>query len=223
MIERYLPRFIKKKLIKAARRIIIEINKKQSETIPKFEIQASSLNSAKLLPNREVLLDFLPKGGAVAELGVDRGEFSKKILELNQPQTLHLVDLWGTVRYHQGKRKEVEERFSKEILDGRVRIHHGYSTNLVDDFEDEYFDWIYIDTDHSYLTTQKELELWSKKIKSGGIIAGHDYILGNWNGLVRYGVIEAVHEFCNNQGWEILYLTMELSISPSFAIKKIRK
>ena len=54
-----------------------------------------------------------------------------------------------------------------------------------------------------------------------GIIAGHDYILGNWDGLVRYGVIESVYEFCVRYNWEIIFLTTELNNSPSFAIRRI--
>ncbi|WP_217643109.1 class I SAM-dependent methyltransferase [Algoriphagus ornithinivorans] len=192
----------------------------QSEKLPKVQIDEKSLKSARLLPNREALLELFPRGGVVAELGVDQGGFSEKILKINQPKTLHLVDLWSTERYHLGKRKEVEEKFSNEISKGEVSIHIGYSTEVVEKFEKDTFDWIYIDTNHSYATTKEELELWSNKVKPNGIIAGHDYIIGNWNGLVRYGVIEAVHEFCLNHDWEILYLTMELHTAPSFAIRR---
>jgi hypothetical protein len=71
------------------------------------------------------------------------------------------------------------------------------------------------------MNTIAELNLYSKKIKQGGIIAGHDYIIGNWTDMIRYGVIEAVYEFCVNNEWEIIYITMELNENPSFAIRKI--
>jgi len=63
--------------------------------------------------------------------------------------------------------------------------------------------------------------MYRTKVKENGIIAGHDYIVGNWNGLIRYGVIEAVHEFCLKYDWEILFITAELSNNPSFAIRRI--
>ena len=50
------------------------------------------------------------------------------------------------------------------------------SINATDLFDNEFFDWIYIDTDHSYETTYKELNSWSSKIKQDGVIAGHDYM-----------------------------------------------
>ena len=80
---------------------------------------------------------------------------------------------------------------------------------------------MYVDTSHSYKTTFEELERYSKKVKKGGYIAGHDYVIGNWDGLVRYGVIEAVYEFCVKHNWEIAFLTSELNDSPSFAIRRI--
>lgn len=95
------------------------------------------------------------------------------------------------------------------------------STEAAQDFEDGYFDWIYIDTDHSYETTRDELELYAPKMKPGGIIAGHDYKIGNWISMYRYGVIEAVHEFCVKHNWELIYLTVEPSESQSFANRKI--
>ncbi|MEX0773138.1 MAG: class I SAM-dependent methyltransferase, partial [Balneolales bacterium] len=83
-----------------------------------------------------------------------------------------------------------------------------------------YFDWIYIDTDHSYETTRDELRLYASKVKQGGIIAGHDYVKGNWITTYRYGVIEAVHEFCVNNDWELIYLTAEPIENQSFAIRR---
>ena len=86
---------------------------------------------------------------------------------------------------------------------------------------DSYFDWVYLDTDHTYDTTRRELELLRPKMKKGGIIAGHDYIFGNWDDGHRYGVIEAVREFCLTYQWEMIFLTHELDDHPSFAIREI--
>ncbi len=198
-----------------------KVNTATSEKIPKYEINKIHINNAKLITTREELLRILPQNGIVAELGVDEGNFSQMILSINKPKKLHLIDFWGSKRYNQIKRKKVENKFSKNIENKEVEINLGLSTEVVESFEDNYFDWIYIDTSHSYEGTIEELELYSKKVKESGIIAGHDYILGNWNGLVRYGVIEAVNEFCIKNNWEILYITTELNNNPSFAIRKI--
>ena len=189
--------------------------------IPKVELEEKHISNAKLILTREKLLELLPKGGTVAELGVDNGDFSQKILSINQPEKLYLVDFWGSKRYNKDKQNAVYKRFELELSSNKVEIALGLSTDVVTHFSEHQFDWIYIDTDHSYTTTRDELESYRTKIKPGGFIAGHDFRIGNWNGQSRYGVIEAVYEFCAKYDWEIVYITCENEEFPSFAIKHI--
>ena len=163
----------------------------------------------------------MKKNSIIAEIGVDHGEFSKKILQICKPQKLHLIDLWGSERYHSGLRKLVEGKFRNEINKGIVEINVGLSTVVVNNFKDNYFDWVYIDTAHSYDVTKSELKKYRKKIKQSGFIAGHDFVIGNWNDRIRYGVIDAVYEFCVKNNWEFIYLTMDYKESISFAIRRI--
>lgn len=193
----------------------------REEEIPKVPLKSENIQNCELLLNRDTLLKKMPKGSVVGEIGVDKGEFSRSIYNEAKPDKLHLIDIWNTERYNDGKFQMVRQAFSNEIEEGRVQIHRKLSTEAVDDFDDNYFDWIYIDTDHSYETTRDELNLYAPKLKEGGIIAGHDYEQGNWITTYRYGVIEAVHEFCVNNNWELLYLTAEPTENKSFAIRKI--
>lgn len=216
-----IPRSIQKKIYLQVRKVLIQIMKYQSKNIPKNNLDEIHVKNTKLLKDRFSLLEMLPKNAVVAELGVDQGNFSTKILEICQPKKLHLVDVWQDKRYHQNKRNQVESRFESNIKNEQVEINIGLSTDVVSSFPDNYFDFIYIDTDHSYPTTLSELELYSSKMKKEGIICGHDYIIGYWNGMVRYGVKEAVAYFCKKYNWELTYLTAETNGHPSFAVKKI--
>jgi hypothetical protein len=45
-----------------------------------------------VLPTRTVLLEHLPHGGTVAEIGTLRGDFAREILRVANPKELHLVD-----------------------------------------------------------------------------------------------------------------------------------
>lgn len=191
------------------------------ETMPVPKIGEEHVVNLRALVCREALLERLPKGGVVAELGVDFGGFSEKILHFNKPAKLHLIDVWQSKRYPETLFQKVSQKFSEQLDSGQVIINRGYSTEVSKDFENEYFDWIYIDTAHSYEVTKAELELYRPKMKNGGIIAGHDFIVGEIDVPWKYGVIEAVYEFCKEHQWEIIYLTMEREISPSFAIKEI--
>ena len=189
--------------------------------IVKVNLKNVHIKSAKLLENRSSLLTLMKKNAIVAEIGVAEGDFSREILQITQPQKLHLVDCWGSKRYHSGLKLLVENKFENEIKNEIVEVHKGLSTDMVSNFSDNYFDWIYIDTDHTYHTTLSELRLYAPKVKPDGIIAGHDYIMGNWEKYFKYGVIEAVHQFCVEENWEIVYLTMEGDNAPSFALKRI--
>lgn len=132
-----------------------------------------------------------------------------------------MFDLWNTERYGEDKFLQVQERFSSEIKKGKVDIIRKSSFDAAGDFSDGTFDWIYIDTDHTYQTTISELNLWHKKVKQDGYIAGHDYNVGNIVSGIKYGVVEAVAEFCVKNNWMISYLTADFSENISFAIKRL--
>ena len=189
--------------------------------MPSVPLGREHMQNCELLLNRSEMLSKLKKGGKVAEIGVAQGDFSELIIKITEPGSLHLIDVWNSRTYNESLFKEVTARFRELIDEGRILIHRKLSIDASEDFEDDYFDWIYIDTTHSYDTTREELARYAPKVKYDGIIAGHDYTTGNWDSLIRYGVIEAVHEFCVKYGWELVYLTVEPTENQSFAIRRI--
>lgn len=190
--------------------------------IPKIDLEQKHINNLQVLLDRYHLLMQLPKNAVCAEIGVNEGDFSKQIIQVSEPAKLHLVDAWAdAARYHDGLKLAVNDKFREEISIGKVEVNVGYSTDVLKTFPDNYFDWVYLDTDHTYKTTSAELNILKDKVKVNGIIAGHDYIIGNWVGDGRYGVIEAVHELCVNNQWELLFITINKDEMPSFAIRRI--
>ena len=144
------------------------------------------------------------------EIGVHLGNFSQQVLDVVHPAKFHLVDPWMYVAddeykgslYGGGKSDgqimmdqrfdQVQQRFRSEISRDIVTIHRASSEDAVGVFSDEYFDWIYIDGNHLYEFVKRDLDLYSSKVKDGGIIAGDDYgFPGWWND----GVTQAVDEF----------------------------
>ncbi len=186
-----------------------------------MELEEKHLRNLRTVPNRDKMLEFFPKGSTIAEIGVDKGDFSKKILSITKPKVLHLIDSWDSARYSKYELKMVRIRFDEEIASNRVVLHIGESTEELIKFKDGYFDWIYIDTSHEYEQTVKELELSRLKVRDGGIISGHDYCQGNIEKRLKYGVAGAVNNFCVNYDWEIIYLTLDQDLHFSFAIRKI--
>jgi len=187
--------------------------------MPFTALKDKHIQNARFVLDRLALLRDFPPNGVCAEIGVASGDFSQKILDISQPQKLHLIDMWSSDRYGLECENLVLSRFSKEIASEQVMINRGRSTDVLSAFSDGYFDWVYIDTVHDYTVTAKELEICRHKVKKGGIIAGHDFVMGNWKSRIKYGVIEAVYEFCEKNNWEFLAITMELN-GNSFAVKE---
>jgi len=220
-IMKLLPAGVRSRLLTSLKKQLKEKFERDARLVTTIDFEPRHLAHCKVLVDRFELLKLMPKGAVVAEIGVDQGAFSERILQDCSPAKLHLVDIWGTERYGAEKKRKVEQRFAQEISSDKVEINIGLSLTVVGQFKDNYFDWIYIDTDHSYKTTLQELIKYAPKIKENGIMAGHDYIAGYWNGMVRYGVVEAVHEFCFKYNWELIYLSTEITDHPSFAIRRI--
>jgi hypothetical protein len=168
-------------------------------------------------PDREQVRDFIlrrmPTRGVVAEIGVDLGDFSERILTLNRPRELHLIDPWTfeSREYRQramgnaesvvesprklervARFSVVRDRFASDIAGGGVILHRANSDVTGAEFPDQFFDWVYIDGNHSYELIRQDLELYWRKLKPGGYIVCNDYYhAGFWDD----GVTRAVDEF----------------------------
>lgn len=168
---------------------------------------------------REFLLKMLPRHSVGAEIGVHKGDFSKRILQTVKPRKLHLIDPWKHERseiykdaWYGGKtpggQAEMErryeavlERFCKARASGQVEVHRGASQEVSRIFSDEYFDWVYIDGNHLYEYVKSDLEHYCKKVKRGGYLMGDDYGQDGW---WAGGVTKAVDEFALSDGVELV-------------------
>ncbi len=191
------------------------------EKPPYYQLQKKHLTNIVVVPTRLDLLQQLPKNAVIAEAGVAKGRFSEKILDLTSPQKLHLIDNWQSKMFDNKAKAAVQKRFEEQIKLGIIEVHHGDSEKILHSFPDKHFDWVYLDTDHTYYTTKAELELCLQKVKTGGIIAGHDYTPRHYIKGKAFGVVEAVNEFCFKHNWEFVFLTHETHRHLSFALKKI--
>ena len=158
----------------------------------------------------------LPKKNKCLEIGVYQGEFSLKILNSFKPKELYLIDPFNNGVEPLTNQEEYVEHHHKilysddkclmnvyntmgdSIKSGVVKIDRNLSTDAVGNYNDEYFDFIYIDGCHLYECVKFDLENYFPKLKVGGYIGGHDY--GD------FGVKDAVDEFCKNNGYEIKLL-----------------
>ena len=170
---------------------------------------------------REKLLSLVPKNGKIVELGVFKGDFSQKILDICSPKELILIDLFpdskigsgdvdgNNMEWYEGSElyEKVKNRFSDKPF---VQIIKDYTTYL-ESFPNEYFDMIYVDADHSYEGCKRDLEIAYQKVKNGGYIMCHDYEINKDKCFEDrvFGVNQAVNEFCQEKGLEISYKGMD--------------
>jgi hypothetical protein len=56
-----------------------------------------------------------------------------------------------------------------------VTLRHGESVEVASLYPDHFFDFIWIDADHTYDAVVADILAWSPKLRSGGLLAGHDY------------------------------------------------
>lgn len=143
----------------------------------------------------------------VGEIGVWKGDFSALILSEIAPQKLHLIDPWefnprfphtrygGQIAKSQhemdGIFRAVQDRFANQP---NVVIHRKMSKVALPSFEDNYFDWIYVDGNHDYEFVLGDLRMCLRKVKHGGVIAGDDY--GRAGPDKDYPVQRAIRVFC---------------------------
>lgn len=120
------------------------------------------------------------------EIGVQDGRFSEIFLE--QISKLLMKDQWTWVMVEPNPTKYLNRRLgqagksSKWENEGylqkcEVTLQKTISTDpaLLTAYPDGYFDFVYLDASHSYEDVKAELPFWWKKLRSGGVMAGHDY------------------------------------------------
>lgn len=124
---------------------------------------------------------FKDKGFKVgAEIGVLKGEFTEKLCKAGLK--VYGIDPWQAQDYHlknnpnyQKKRDQVYKSAVKRLTPYDCILIRTTSMDALSWFEDESLDFVYIDADHHFRYFAEDLVEWTKKVKKGGIVAGHDY------------------------------------------------
>ena len=142
------------------------------EAVKEFEIKISSRNE---LP--QFFIDMGYKVGA--EIGVCKGEFSEKIARVGLK--LYAIDPWKVYKEYIEPGGQARFDFLYEHTQRTLKpypnctIVRKTSMEAVGDFADESLDFVYIDGNHDFRYIAEDLAEWSKKVRKGGIVSGHDY------------------------------------------------
>jgi hypothetical protein len=115
-----------------------------------------------------------------AEIGVDQGIYSEVLCKANPQLTLHGIDAWTAYRGYTDYTSQAHIDANKadalkRLESYNVTLVQKFSMDAVKDYPDRYFDFVYIDGNHEFMHVTEDIYYWSRKVRVGGILAGHDY------------------------------------------------
>ena len=166
--------------------------------VPIPTLKSENLSSARLVSSRNELLTRFPKGGVVAEVGTQYGYFARRIYDTVKPASLHLFDLSF----------ESFDRAACFCGDEEIFRHVGDSHDRLSEFDDGFFDWLYIDADHSYNGVKRDIEQAVRVVKDNGFLVFNDFTYWSPLEAVDYVVPHAVCELCLADNWEVTYFAL---------------
>ncbi len=136
------------------------------------QMRASTSFAKKYFNNRSI---------NAVEIGVYRGINAKSILKELNVNKIYLIDPYiGELKTHDNILIIKAERKAHKLLkdyERKIIWLKEMSENTLDKVGEP--DFIYIDGNHDYKFVKKDIELYYKVLKEGGILAGDDIVLPN--------------------------------------------
>lgn len=154
----------------------------------------------------------------IAEVGVAFGGHLEKILSTTNIEQAYAIDpyilfdsstdsfAYQGANYNQQDYDELF-LFTKERLENinkKITFFRDTSINASIKIKDDYLDIVFIDAEHTFDALKKDLKIWESKVKTGGIISGHDYNHGNFpdvKKVIDAWVIEKNYELNVERGY----------------------
>jgi predicted O-methyltransferase YrrM len=114
------------------------------------------------------------------EVGIYKGEFTACLAKKAPKTKIIGLDSWTVYEGYKDDVKNdlhtAQEAAVKNTKDyPNVELIKGWSDEVVNRFKDGSLDFVFIDANHSYEYVVADIAAWSKKVKKGGLVMGHDY------------------------------------------------
>lgn len=195
-------------------------------SLPKSPVRASCQSlPIKSLGYRDELGEYLNELGFTtgAELGVQRGHYSEKILQTwEKCQRYYLVDVWRQQNSYKDIANVDDDEQEKIYNEAKSRLGpwdqktvfvRKFTSDAMSDLPTQ-LDFIYVDARHDYCGVSEDIENYWPKVREGGIMAGHDYVRAedvidqDWslcaNGTRATGAVKgAVDEFAQKHDLQV--------------------
>lgn len=151
------------------------------------------------MKNRQELAKYFNELGFKigAEVGVCRGLYSKTLCDSIPGLTLYGIDSWSDeVGTHKGRNarsyQDTLNNLDSYIKSGHYKIIRKTSMQALPYIPHKSLDFVFLDAGHDYQSVKDDVKGWTRKVRSGGIISGHDYYVSK---LGQVEVIPAVNEY----------------------------
>ena len=125
------------------------------------------------------------------EIGVRDGEFSEILLTSIPGLKLFCVDPWSTTDKSTTLIGQEQQDIHYQVCMKRLSQYSGAkimkmtSMQAVHEFADQSIDFVYIDGSHEFDDIMMDVIEWSKKVRTDGIVSGHDYYRFRNAGIVQ--------------------------------------
>ncbi len=146
------------------------------------------------------------------EIGVYKAEYSEVLAKSGLE--VFFIDPWKLYDDYDNSRgqKRLDQQFehSQRVLAPypNAKIIRKSSADSVEDFADESLDFVYIDGNHWFQYISEDICKWTKKLKPGGILCGHDYIFtfsrSKAGGCHVHYVVDAYTKAMDIKDWWVL-------------------
>lgn len=149
------------------------------------------------------------------EVGIYKGHltawFAKAGLDITgvDPFLIYEDNAAGSQRRQESLYREAQHNIAAYP---NARIIRKSSMEGVKDFADRSLDFVYIDANHGFKYVAEDLWEWSKKVKSGGIISGHDFTH-----------IERPDPYCWHVQWAVSGYVKAMKIGPWYLLGRFRR
>jgi predicted O-methyltransferase YrrM len=124
-------------------------------------------------------------------LGKSAAYLAVEIINSNKKIKFDCVDLWENNEEYKDMQVVRENKFYETFLKNIDPIKEYInpiklsSLEAAKLYDDNSLDFIFIDASHIYENVKNDIEAWYPKLKSGGVLAGHDYACSDVEKAVR--------------------------------------
>lgn len=125
------------------------------------DITKSPIDVAKM--SRAELAKVFAKLGFVkgAQVGMWNDNYFKVLCDFNPKLQLYGID--------------IANKIAKKDVPNNCKMVRMSSLDAAKKFVDASLDFVYIDSNQDFVSSTNDIDAWSKKVRPGGIVAGHDF------------------------------------------------